>query len=355
MSATNHTTTIGLSQYISTDKPTYLTDYNGDMLAIDNAFASDRDGISTAQNKANTADGKADANKTSIDTLNAQINGDPSATPPTSGIAGKVTSLENSVNNLSSLMGNGHPTTSDQTVIGAINGIEGSLAPREDGTELANDYAVGEQFARGGSVYTALAPLTAGTEFASLTLNTDYKNSDSLTEQIEDAVSNQGNLSDLQTTDKSSLVAAINEINTDGKLGNYVLVGWKSFTANSDGVKTFGALIDECVSEMNTYVDADSTRALFITNGSIIGVVGAGITKGGMFIDSTTTDFGCDGEGVIVGASSADIYRFVIRTSGSNIQKVSMAASSNTFVNTYGSTVADHNISLTALEYKKIV
>lgn len=354
MSASNHTTTIELSQYISTDKPTYLTDYNGDMLKIDNAIAADRDSISTAQNKANTADGKADANKTSIDTLNAQINGDPTD-PSDTGLAGKVTDNSGDIDTIEALLGNGTPTTSNQTVIGAINGLEGAIAPREDGADLANSYAIGEQFARGGSLYTALTPLTAGTAFASLTLNTDYKNSDTLVEQIADAVANQGDLSDLQTTDKSSLVAAINEITTGGKLGNYVLVGWKNFTADSDGVKTFGALIDECIAEMNTYVDADTTRALFITNALIVGVVGAAITKGGVFIDSATTDFGCDGEGVVVGASSADIYRFVIRTSGSNIQKITMAASSNTFVNTYGSTVADHNITLNALEYKKIV
>ena len=37
-SATNHTAHYNLSQYISTDKPTYLVDYNSDMLAIDTAI-----------------------------------------------------------------------------------------------------------------------------------------------------------------------------------------------------------------------------------------------------------------------------------------------------------------------------
>ena len=185
MSATNYTTTIELSQYISTDKPTYLTDYNGDMLKIDNAIAADRDSISTAQNKANTADGKADANKLSIDTLNAQINGDTSD-PSDTGLAGKVTGIDGEVDTIEALIGNGTPTTSNQTIIGAINGLEGAIAPREDGADLANSYAIGEQFARGGSVYTALTSLTAGTAFASLTLNTDYKNSDTLVEQIAD-------------------------------------------------------------------------------------------------------------------------------------------------------------------------
>ena len=198
MSATNSTQTIGLSQYISTDKPTYLVDYNGDMLKIDNAIASDRDGITTAQNKANTADGKADANKTSIDTINAQLNGDPEV-PDDTGLAGDVAGLESDVDTIQSLIGNGSPTTSNQTIIGAINGLEGAIAPREDGADLANSYAVGEQFARGGSVYTALVPLTAGIAFASLTLNTDYKNSDTLVEQIADVAAQASDASDILT------------------------------------------------------------------------------------------------------------------------------------------------------------
>ena len=58
MSSTNKTVTIELSQYVGTDKPTYLVDYNGDMLKIDNAIAADRDSIQTAQSKADEADSK---------------------------------------------------------------------------------------------------------------------------------------------------------------------------------------------------------------------------------------------------------------------------------------------------------
>ena len=235
MSATNHTSTIELSQYVSTDKPTYLTDYNGDMLKIDNAIAADRDSISTAQNKANTADGKADANKLSIDTINAQINGDPTD-PSDTGLAGKVTTIDGSVNTINSLIGDGHPTTSNQTIIGAINGLEGALAPREDGDALANSYAEGEQFARGGSVYTALTALTADTAFASLTLNTDYKNSDTLVEQIADVDANKA--------DKNSL-------------GYQLISDNQAYTVTADGVETFKELALRCVSELRATMETD--------------------------------------------------------------------------------------------------
>lgn len=66
MASTNKTTNYELSQYIGTDKPTYLVDYNGDMQKIDTGIkgAYDRGsaGVSaaaTAQTAAETADGKA--------------------------------------------------------------------------------------------------------------------------------------------------------------------------------------------------------------------------------------------------------------------------------------------------------
>lgn len=250
MSATNSTTTIGLSQYISTDKPTYLTDYNGDMLKIDTAIASDRDGIATAQNKANTADGKADANKTSIDTLNAQINGDPTD-PSDTGLAGKVTGNSGDIDTIESLIGNGTPTTSNQTIIGAINGLEGAIAPREDGADLANSYAIGEQFARGGSVYTALTSLSAGTAFASLTLNTDYKNSDTLVEQIADS---EANIDTINNNIKNKYMIR----------GEAVLV-----EVTADGVKTVSALLDELhaalQSGISSFPNGVSVQPLYMT------------------------------------------------------------------------------------------
>ena len=62
MSSTNKTTNYDLSQFDSTDKPAWLTDYNQDMSKIDT-------GIKTAADTATGADGKADANSTKIGNL----------------------------------------------------------------------------------------------------------------------------------------------------------------------------------------------------------------------------------------------------------------------------------------------
>ena len=62
MASTNKTTNYELSQFLGTDKPAWLTDYNADMGKIDTA-------IHTAASTATGADGKADANATAIGTL----------------------------------------------------------------------------------------------------------------------------------------------------------------------------------------------------------------------------------------------------------------------------------------------
>ena len=55
MASTNKTPNYDLSQYIGTDKPTYLGDYNSDMLKIDTAMKENADGISEANTNAGGA------------------------------------------------------------------------------------------------------------------------------------------------------------------------------------------------------------------------------------------------------------------------------------------------------------
>lgn len=145
MSSTNKTTNYNLSQFIGSDKPAWLVDYNGDMSAIDTQMKANADAADAAQTTANTADSKADTNASAISTLDSQING-------ASGVAADVTSLQGSVNTINSLIGSGEPTTSQKTLIGAINELDAE----------------------------------------------------------------NGDISQLETTNKSSLVAAINEVNEKG-------------------------------------------------------------------------------------------------------------------------------------------
>lgn len=60
MSSTNKTANYQLSQYIGTDKPTYLGDYNSDMSKIDTQMKANADSASQAISKAGTALDKAE-------------------------------------------------------------------------------------------------------------------------------------------------------------------------------------------------------------------------------------------------------------------------------------------------------
>ena len=122
MGYTNTTSHYSLPQYVATDKPKYLTDFNQTMEAIDTQMYTNAQAAATADGKAVTAKDTADGAVSSIATLNTQINGDVSD-PSDRGLAGDVSDNSGAINTINSLIGNGTPTTTDKTIIGAINEI----------------------------------------------------------------------------------------------------------------------------------------------------------------------------------------------------------------------------------------
>ena len=127
MGATNHTTYYELSQFIGTDKPAWLQDYNGDMTKIDAAIHEAKNAADDANTAASNAQGDATDALNAIETINTTLGT----------IEDTLGTATGNISTINSLIGNGTPTTSDQTIIGAINGIEGAIAPREDGDDLA--------------------------------------------------------------------------------------------------------------------------------------------------------------------------------------------------------------------------
>lgn len=73
MSSTNKTANYNLSQYIGTDKPTYLGDYNSDMLKIDTQLKANADSASNAVSTASAAQAVAEKASTDVQTLNNSI------------------------------------------------------------------------------------------------------------------------------------------------------------------------------------------------------------------------------------------------------------------------------------------
>ena len=111
MSATNATTNYSLPLFIGTDKPAWLVDWNSAMSAID------------AQMKVNAT--AILANETAISGLSTTVS---AHTTSISTISGQITTLstglntaQGNINTINSLIGNGEPTTTDKTLIGAIN------------------------------------------------------------------------------------------------------------------------------------------------------------------------------------------------------------------------------------------
>ena len=119
MGATNHTANYSLSQFVGSDKPAWLQDYNGDMTKIDT-------GINAAKIAADSAALDAGAAQSDATAANNAI---------TNTIIPAITSLQTTVGNqggaintINSLIGNGTPTTTDQTIIGAINEINAEVS-----------------------------------------------------------------------------------------------------------------------------------------------------------------------------------------------------------------------------------
>ena len=166
MSHTNSTTNYSLPQFITTDKPAWLTDVN-------NAYADIDAGIYAAQTKADTA--YTDAGNAQEDATAALTN---AAAADAKG-AGALASIE---------------TTFDPTTI----------------------YAVGAKVIYNSLLYRCIVavvtpgPWTGSDNWERITV-------DSLIATTESKI---GSLSSLSTSDKSSAVNAINEVN--GKTDNFI-------------------------------------------------------------------------------------------------------------------------------------
>lgn len=121
MSSTNKTANYDLTQFLGSDVPSWLTDYNGDMAKIDAQMLANATAAATAQSTANSADSKADTATNNVAALQAVID------TPNTGLADRISDVESDVNTIQSLIGNGVPTTQDKTIIGAINELAGEI------------------------------------------------------------------------------------------------------------------------------------------------------------------------------------------------------------------------------------
>lgn len=119
MSSTNKTTNLELSQFIGSDSPKWLTDYNADMEKIDA-------GYQTVKAQADATDLIVGGQTSSITSLQSTVTEQGTAI---TGLRTDVTANSGSINTINSLIGNGEPTTTDKTIIGAINELAAEIEP----------------------------------------------------------------------------------------------------------------------------------------------------------------------------------------------------------------------------------
>lgn len=121
MSATNATTNYNFPLFIGTDKPAWLVDWNSAMSAIDAAIKGVDTDVQGAIVDISGLSSTVAAHTSSISTISGQI----------TVITTNLNTATGNINTINSLIGNGTPTTTDQTIIGAINELhanQGDLA-----------------------------------------------------------------------------------------------------------------------------------------------------------------------------------------------------------------------------------
>ena len=115
MASTNKTSNLELSQFIATDTPTWLVDYNGDMEKIDTGVGRVEELAQTASTQAvGVASGLQTTNQT-VTTLSGQV----------ANVQNQANSTTASVNGINQRLGNTDISgVGDGTVTGAINALK---------------------------------------------------------------------------------------------------------------------------------------------------------------------------------------------------------------------------------------
>lgn len=123
MGATNTTTYYNLPIFASSDSPKWLVDWPDAMNKIDSAIHQ----IATQSGTSATDIANL---QSSVESLSGTVSSQGSQI---TSLAGNITAIQGTINTITALIGNGEPTTTDKTIIGAINEIYDMLG---GGTDL---------------------------------------------------------------------------------------------------------------------------------------------------------------------------------------------------------------------------
>ena len=150
-----YTTYYNLPQYEGSDKTAWLTVFNQAMLAIDTGIHGAKATADSASALATTANNAATQASSDVTSLTNSLN-----------------TVIGNINTINSLIGNGTPTTTDQTIIGAINELhadQGDLANLQTTAKNSLVAAINEVAGGGAVSEVQRGTLTAGSTSLTLT------------------------------------------------------------------------------------------------------------------------------------------------------------------------------------------
>lgn len=147
MSATNATTNYNFPVFIGTDKPAWLVDWNSAMTAIDAAIKGVDTDVQGAIVDISGLTSTVASHTSSISTISGQI----------TVITTNLNTATGNINTINSLIGNGTPTTTDQTIIGAINELHANQGDLADLTTPAASLVAAINAISGGGAVAASA------------------------------------------------------------------------------------------------------------------------------------------------------------------------------------------------------
>lgn len=225
MAHTNETVNYHLSQFVGTDIPNPLVDYNGDMEKIDTAIKNVADSavsqtsrivaletqngdtpLATTAQTISGAINELDGEISGIDTRLTTAEGKIVEDETTLGTAvGNISTLSGKASGLETKVGSAVLTTVASDCSGAINELDGEVGTLANLTTTAKNNVV-------SAVNEVDADITAlETQNGSEVLTTTAQTLSGAVNELDDEV---GNLASLETTVKTDVVSAINEVNT---------------------------------------------------------------------------------------------------------------------------------------------
>ncbi len=271
MSATNSTSNYELPIFLATDKPAWLTDWNGAMNAIDTAIHAAQAAADGAQTTASTA--TAD-----ISTINASLT---TITDNIQSLTTSVNSNTGAINTINSLIGNGEPTTTDKTLIGAINEIYGMITGGGgDEIEAANvAYDNTTSGLTADDVQSAIDEVVTMLPVGPVPSQYDFD----ITAHTGDAtVTPAADITLDSITDRSKFRYLLNQDKSIGKLyGSYVatatnksmIQGWNTIMTINAGLNPLSApyniLLGSAMLYAGGVAGGSNSRMLFNTDGTV--------------------------------------------------------------------------------------